>query len=399
MRRNISVAEAVEAVRAAAPEPRPHEVTLHKAHGRVLAESVVAVRDQPPFDASAMDGYAVTRRHRGPLQIIGESVAGRGFGGALKAGEAVRIFTGAPVPLDARAVIIQEHVARDGDAVTVLPEGMKARKTFIRPAGGDFRAGDLLLKRGQRLDAWALTMAAAAGCGTVHVAKRPRVAVLANGDELVAAGESPRDDQVFESASFAVMALAKSWGAKALFAGHAADSEKAILKTLKGVKADLIVTIGGASVGDHDLVKPALDRLGLVTDFVSVNVRPGRPTWFGRLGDGTHVLGLPGNPASALVCAELFLRAFVAAALGHVTAGMVKAVLSADTPADGPREAYLRAALAIDDKGVLRVTPFREQDSSLIQVFAQSGALIRVPPGAERLKAGTAVEVIVLDRM
>ena len=399
MRRNISVADAIAAVTAAAPEPRPRTVALGKAHRRVLAESVVAVRDQPPFRASAMDGYAVTRRHRGPLRVIGESLAGQGFDGPLKAGEAVRIFTGAPVPPQAKAIIIQEHVERDGDIVTVLPDGLRAKKTFLRPAGGDFRAGAVLLERGQRLDAWALTLAAAAGRGQVEVARKPRIAVLANGDELVAAGGAPRGDQIFESASHAVVALAESWGARAVFAGHAADSEKAILKTLKGVKADLIVTIGGASVGDHDLVRPALDRLGLVTDFASVNVRPGRPTWFGRLEDGTHVLGLPGNPASALVCAELFLSAFVAAGLGYEPAPLVKATLTTDTPADGPREAYLRAVLKIDGKGHLRVTPFREQDSSLIQVFAQSGALIRVPAGAETLKAGTAVEVIVLDRL
>ncbi len=398
-RRNISVAEAAAAVRAAAPEVRAHKVALAKAQGRVLAETLVATRDQPPFAASAMDGYAVARRGKGPLKVVGESVAGRRFDGVLKAGQAVRIFTGAPVPAEARAVIMQENVLRYGDTITISPDGLAARKTFIRPAGGDFRAGSALLAKGKRLDAWALSLAAAAGCGEVAVAKRPRIAVMSNGNELARPGETPGPDQIFESASFAVMALVESWGGKAVFAGVPQDSEKAILKAMRKVEADLIVTIGGASVGDHDLVKPALDRLGLVTDFVSVDVRPGRPAWFGRLENGIHVLGLPGNPASAMVCAELFLKAFIAAALGYAPAPMIRAVLTADTPADGPREAYLRAVLAYDERGQARVTPFREQDSSLVQVFAGASALIRVPPGAVALKAGAIVDVIVLNRL
>lgn len=399
MRKTVSVAEAIAMVTAAAPQVRRRRVALEKAHGRVLAEDIIARRDQPPFVASAMDGYAVVRRGKGPFTVVGESVAGRRYDGELRAGEAVRIFTGAPVPAEATAVIIQEHVTRDGDTITVSPDGVRAKKSSIRPAGGDFRAGDVLLTAGKRLDAWNLTLAAAAGRAKVAVARKPRIVVLSNGDELVPVGADPAPDQIYESASFAVMALVESWGGKAAFAGTPRDDAHAILKALKKIDADLIVTIGGASVGDHDLVRPALDRLGLVTDFAGVDVRPGRPTWFGRLADGRRVLGLPGNPASAMVCAELFLKAFVAAALGYLPAPTIKAVLTHDSPADGPREAYLRAALHVDAKGHARVTPFREQDSSLIQVFAEASALIRLPPGAETLKAGAVVDIIVLGRL
>ncbi len=399
MKRGISVAEAIAAVCTAAPKPREQACALDKAHGRVLAETVTASRDQPPFAASAMDGYGVAAREAGPLRVIGESIAGRGFAGEVRAGEAVRIFTGAPVPEGATAVIIQENIERAGDMITLSLDGLSSAKTFIRPAGGDFTKGAVLLNRGQRLDAWALSLAAAAGRAGVAVARRPRIAILSNGDELVQAGATPRPDQIFESASFAILALADGWGAKARFAGQAADSEAAILATLKGIKADLIVTIGGASVGDHDLIKPALGKLGLEIDFAGVNVRPGRPTWFGVLKDGRRILGLPGNPASAMVCAELFLKPFILAAQGAALPAPLHAVLTADTPADGPREAYLRATLSVDHDGVNRVTAFAEQDSSLIQIFARANALVRIPPAVEALKAGASVEVLPLKRL
>ena len=399
MRRNISVDEAIAAVTAAAPEVRTEIVSLAAATGRVLAEGVSATRDQPPFAASAMDGYAVAEREAGSLRIIGESIAGRGFHGSVGAGEAVRIFTGAPVPHGASAVIMQEKVARDGDLVTLSPEALASTRTFVRPAGIDFRAGDVLLEVGDRLDAWRLSLAAAAGRDTMNVAARPRIAILTNGDELVEAGVAPRPDQIFESASFAVADLAESWGGEVRRLPRAADSADAILASLEGVDADLIVTIGGASVGDHDLIKPALAQLGLVIDFASVNVRPGRPAWFGQLADGRHVLGLPGNPASAMVCAELFLKALIVTALGGRTPPPVRAVLTTDTPGDGPREAYLRAHLTIGDDGVARITAFSEQDSSLVTVFASANALVRVPAGAVTLRAGDTVEVRPLARL
>ncbi len=395
----ISVAEAGAIVRAAVPAPRAHEVALGKAHGKVLAQAVTAARDQPPFAASAMDGYAVTALTDVPLQVIGESIAGRRFRGALGQGQAVRIFTGAPVPPEAAFVVMQENVERTGDTIVIRPEGLGGGKTFIRPAGGDFTAGAVLCEAGRRLDAWTLALVAAAGVGRVKVRKGAKVVIFSNGDELARPGQSLRPDQVFESASFAVMALGEAWGGRMRLAGHAGDSEKAIVKVLEDVRADLIVALGGASVGDHDLVRPALHGLGLKLAFAGVNVRPGRPTWFGRLANGCHVLGLPGNPASAMVGAELFLRPYLAEAAGLRVPPPVTAVLTADTPGDGPREAYLRGRLARDGDGRLTVTAFREQDSSLVQLFARANALIRIPPGAEALKAGETVEVLRLDRL
>lgn len=375
-------------------------VALQDAVGRVLAEDIVAGRHQPPFDASAMDGWAIRRADHGVVEaftIVGESAAGRAYPKAVQAGQAVRIFTGAPVPAGADLVVIQEEATRDGDRVTFTAGD--APKANIRPAGGDFRSGDRLLEAGVRIDPWRLSLAAAAGLADLPVVRRPKVAILATGDELVPPGGSPLPDQIFESGSFSLAALIQAWGGQAIKLAPAADSVEAIAAAVADAAVDLVVTIGGASVGDYDLVKPAMSRLGLDLRVQTIAVRPGKPTWFGHLEDGRRVLGLPGNPASALVCAELFLRPLLAALSGANPAlpfGVAR--LSSPLPANGPREHWMRAARAVDAEGRLLVAPFPDQDSSLIGVFSRADALVMRPAGAPPAQAGDLVVTLPLAR-
>lgn len=371
---------------------------LAEAAGRVLAADVVAARDQPPFAASAMDGWAVRSADTpGRLRVIGESAAGRAFPGHLGDGEAVRIFTGAAVPEGADAVVIQEEVVREGDAV-VVPAVTEPR--HIRPPGQDFRAGERLLGAGARLDAWRLGLAAAAGQNTLGVFRRPRVAVLATGEEIVAPGAPIGPHQIFNSGTTSISLLVEAWGGHALALDAAGDEEAAIAEAVAGAECDLIVTLGGASVGDHDLVKPALKRLGLKLEVESIAMRPGKPTWCGILGDGRRVLGLPGNPASAMVCAELFLRPLLAALTGADT-GMrtVTARTESALAANGDREHWMRARLTHGPDGVLTATLFADQDSSLVRVFAEADALLRRAPGAAALARGEPVDVTLLARL
>lgn len=406
MMKNIAVEAALAAVRQSALMPVAERVPLAKVMGRVLAEAVVAGRDQPPFNASAMDGYAVRLESLRPkakqitLHVVGESSAGRAYAGKVAAGEAVRIFTGAPVPVDCNAIVIQENVVRQDGVIDVTPDGRVPMPTHIRKAGQDFKAGETLLEPGLRLDPWRLSLIAAAGLDAVPVWRRPKIAVLCTGDELVLPGETPKPDQIYESASHALMALIKQWGGKASYLGVQADDAKGIYKALKGVKADLIVTVGGASVGDYDLVRPALEKLGLALDFASVAVKPGKPTSFGRLTSGTRVLSLPGNPASAFVTAQLFLKAWIEASLGMPeTSPFITAVTQAPLSAAGPRESYLRGKISSSLQGQLQVTAFDDQDSSLVSVFARADALIRLPANALPQNAGARVEVLPLDRL
>ncbi|CAN7491852.1 molybdopterin molybdotransferase MoeA [Caulobacter sp. LjRoot300] len=404
-RKNLTVAEARARMLAGAGRLGVEEVVLAKALGRVLAAPVVADRHQPPFDASAMDGWAIRRADLAPgarFRITGESAAGQAYARRVEAGQAVRIFTGAPVPPGADLVVIQENAARDGDTVTFTidrdpPPGN------IRPAGGDFRSGDRLLTEGVRLDAWRLALAAAAGWPSLDVAVRPRVAILATGDELVPPGCVPAPDQIFESGSFALAALVEAWGGQATRLKAQADDRDAIAAAVADAPFDLLVTVGGASVGDHDLVKPALETLGLDLRVQTVAVRPGKPTWFGTLDvNGTgdrRVLGLPGNPASALVCAELFLRPLLAALTGADPALATQAgVLAAPLPANGPREHWMRAARAVDADGRVQVRPFPDQDSSLIGVFSRADCLVMRPAGAPAAGAGEVVQLLPLAR-
>jgi molybdopterin molybdotransferase len=392
----MSVAEARATMLSVIKQAPVESVALDQALGRVLAVPVLATRDQPPFHASAMDGYAIRAADApGTLTVVGESAAGRGFSGALGAGQAVRISTGAPVPDGADAIVIQEEVRREGDAVTVPSANGDA---YVRPRGGDFHAGTQLLEAGRRLDGVELSLAAAAGMAQLPVRARPRIAILSGGDELVEPGQSPGPFQIFNSATRGVAGLVESWGGVARRLALARDDITAVAAAAEaGLRDhDLLVVIGGASVGDHDHAKPALLRLGLQTLVDRIALRPGKPTWFGVTPLGL-VLGLPGNPASALVCAQLFIRPILAAMLGQEAEPVFRhARLAEPLPANGPREHYLRARLTYDDEGRPVVRAFEQQDSSLLSVFAAANALIRLAPRAAAHTAGALVEVLPL---
>lgn len=375
----------------------PAETTpLAAAIGRVLAEDVTAVRDQPPFRASAMDGWALRAADApGELVIVGESAAGRGYDGAVAPGQAVRIFTGAAVPDGCDTVVIQEDAERDGERVRV-PEARPSAN--VRPAGGDFRAGATLLRRGDRIDAWRLSLAAAAGRAELAVTRRPRVAVLSTGEEIIEAPATPGRFQIYNSGTPALAAMIAGWGGEAVPARPVRDDLDATIAAMRAAQADILVTIGGASVGDHDLVRAAAGALGLELKVASIAIRPGKPTFFGTLGDGRRLLGLPGNPASAFVCAELFLKPIIAACLGApAEPRLVTAKLETPLAVNGPREHWMRAKLGYAD-GQLTVQPYRDQDSSLVTVFAVADALLKRSPGAPAADAGAVVEVLPLAR-
>jgi molybdopterin molybdotransferase len=392
----LSVDEAKARMLARITPLPPEAVALADAAGRVLAEDIAAVRDQPPFRASAMDGWAIRAAEApGRLRVVGESAAGHGYDALLGPGEAVRIFTGAAVPEGADTVVIQEDAIRDGEGVEV-PDARPGAN--IRAAGGDFRSGDALLTRGQRLDAWRISLAASAGRAQVLVHGQPRVVFLGTGEEIIEAPTAPGPWQIYDSGSVALRAMAQAWGARAARARSVRDDLDATVAAIRAAEADLVVTVGGASVGDYDLVRAAGAALGLELDVSSVNVRPGKPTFFGVLGDGRRLLGLPGNPASAFVCAELFLRPIIAAYTGAATAYPVIAARTTQALGpNGPREHWMRARLETRDGG-LWVAPYRDQDSSLVTVFAAANALLRRPGGAPAAAEGELVEATPLAR-
>jgi molybdopterin molybdotransferase len=392
----MGVAEARAAMVAGLAALAPEKIPLQQALGRVLAEPIIASRDQPPFRVSAMDGYAVRVADTpGRLRLTGEAAAGRGFEGVIAAGETVRISTGAVVPEGADAVVIQEDVTRDGDVIDV-PRASPDEN--VRPRAMDFSAGRQLLEAGLRLDGVALALAAAAGMADVAVVRSPSVAILSGGDELAQPGSVPGPFQVFESGSHGIAGLIESWGGVAERLPLEKDNIESIARAAaKGLESDLLVLIGGASVGDHDHARPALKKLGLEMVVEKVALRPGKPTWFGRV-RGKPVLGLPGNPASALVCAHLFLKPIIDAMLGRQAAvTFLRARLEEALPANGSREHYLRSRLTSGDDGVLSVRAFEHQDSSLLSVFAAANALIRLAPNAPALAAGTLVDVLRLS--
>ncbi len=366
-------------------------VDLIAAFARILAEDVIAHRDQPPFAASAMDGWAVRAADgSGPRTIVGESAAGQGFEGVVGAFEAVRISTGAAMPAGADSVVAQEDVRRQGEQVLVPAVTLHAQ---VRIAGLDFRAGQVLLASGLKLDARCLALAAAAGRSGLAVARRPRVAILATGNELARPGTTPGPFQIFDSITTALTALVRNWGGEAVPLPAVGDDLDATMRAICGIECEILVIVGGASVGDHDLVKPAMAALGSRPVVQSVAVRPGKPTWSGVLADGRLVLGLPGNPASAMVSAELFLgpalRTFQGAPPGP---DLVVARLAEALPANGEREHWMRARLVHDTSGQLVATAAPEQDSSLVGVMATANGLVRRIAGAPAARAGDLVD-------
>ncbi|MCX7287950.1 MAG: molybdopterin molybdotransferase MoeA [Rhodobacterales bacterium] len=388
----ISVEEALQHCLSLAAPLSSERIPLAQAHGRWMCTPAVATRDQPPFVASAMDGYAV-RGDPGPgdsLAVVGEAGAGHAFAGHIGPGQAVRIFTGAPVPEGATRVIIQEDVTREGDRITVKP-GADAGP-HIRPQGQDFHVGDSLSAR--RLRANDLALLAAMNLGLVTVTRRPVVALIATGDELVMPGEDPRPDQIIASNSFALKALIEAEGGIARLLPIARDSEAelAFVLDLAG-DADLIVTIGGASVGDHDLVARVA---GLEQAFWKIAMRPGKPLMAGRF-KGTPMLGLPGNPVSAIVCGHLFLLPMVRAMLGDPTPAPQPrlAQLAVDLPANGPRAHYMRARL-VPGSGLPGISPFERQDSALLSILGQADALLIRPRADGPRGAGDTVAYLPL---
>jgi molybdopterin molybdotransferase len=403
----ISVAEALARILASAPAPVASEsVALEAALGRTLANDLHALRTQPPFANSAMDGYALragdTAQTPARLRVIGESAAGRAFPGAVHAGEAVRIFTGAPMPAGADAALVQENAEREGDMLIVAAS--ESRGHNVRDAGIDFTEGERLLPTGRRLTPRDLALAAAANHPALPVRRRPRVAVLATGDELVRPGEALGPAQIVASNNYAVAGIIAACGAESIDLGIAVDEMDALalaFRRARNVEADVLVTLGGASVGDYDLVQRALVDAGLELGFWRIAMRPGKPLMQGRLG-GMRVLGLPGNPVSAIVCAILFLRPLLRAMVGDPAAGedvSEPAVFGAEARANDVRQDYLRATLARDANGVWAATPFENQDSSLVKVLAQAQCLIIRPPHAPPARRGEACRIIRLDQL
>ncbi len=375
----------------------PENVPLAQALGRVLAKPLSANRDQPPFNSSAMDGYALRSEDNATeLTVIGTSAAGHAFKGKLKAGQAIRIFTGAPVPATADAVVIQENTTANGKIVTIRQAARVGQN--IRPRGLDFRKDEALLPAAIRLNARDIGLAAAMNCNVVSVRKKPIVAVIATGDELVLPGKKPRADQIVSSNSNALVAMAESLGASVINCGIVGDDLKATERAiLKMAKADVIVTTGGASVGDHDFIQQALKNTGVKIDFWKIAMRPGKPFMYGRRGK-QQVLGLPGNPVSALVCARLFLKPLLDCLQGlPVEEPATMARLGTDMPANDSRQDYVRATLAIAPDGARTATPYGKQDSSMQRTFREAHCLIIRPPNTPAANTGDLIPILKLD--
>lgn len=388
----LSVDAAVAAILDGAAPLGDETADLSALTGRVAAEDVVARLTQPPFDASAMDGYATRfadMKVGAALKVIGEAPAGAPFAATVGAGEAVRIFTGGVVPDGADHVVIQEDVERVGDAIRLREAQDRPRN--IRRAGVDFRKDDVLAVKGERLHEIHGSLFAAANIAGVRVHRRPRIALFANGDELREPGGALAPGEIVNSNRYALAALIALWGGEAVYLGCGADDEAAIRDMFRRAKADVIVPIGGASVGDHDHVKSAFAKEGGVIAFEKVAVRPGKPTWFGSL-HSARVLGLPGNPASAIVTAALFLQPLTRRLGGEAwTQSLASARVARPVAANGGRETYLRATVK---DGV--ATPADNQDSSLLAPFARCNGLIRRAPHAPALAPGEAVDVVML---
>ncbi len=386
----ISVEEALARVLASAREPLAEEsVALSDALGRTLAREVRSLRTQPPFANSAMDGYAVraadTALAPARLAVIGESAAGHAFEGSVAAGQAVRIFTGAPMPEGADAVVVQEEARREG-AEVALQAGVSPGDN-VRTAGFDFEEGEAMLAAGRRLTPRDIALAAAANRPNLTVRRRPCVAILATGDELVAPGAARGPAQIVASNNFAVAGIVVAAGGEPIDLGIVAAEPKALalrLAAARDAEADVLVTLGGASVGDYDLVQKALVEAGMELGFWRIAMRPGKPLIHGRLG-AMSVLGLPGNPTSSTVCALLFLRPLLRALVGDPEAGAdpgEPARLAVALSANGARRDFMRATLARDGDGVLLASPVESQDSSLVKTLARAEALIVRAPHA-----------------
>ena len=396
----MQVAEALARVLAGAEPLSAAPTPLVAAHGRVLAADLAALRSQPPADVSAMDGYAVRASDIAEvparLTVIGEVAAGRPFTGSVAAGEAARIFTGGVLPPGADTIVIQENTTRDGDIVVVTTPTGKGR--HVRGAGLDFQQGTTLLGKGRRLSDRDLALAAAMNHPTVPVHRLPKIAVLATGDELVMPGVTPGFGEIVYSNGYATMAMTRREGCEVVDLGIAPDrlaETAAAVRRARDSGADILVTSGGASVGDFDLVQKALAAEGLALSFWKVALRPGRPMMHGRLG-AMHVLGLPGNPVSAYVCAVLFLIPLIRRLAGRqdIEPQLDAAHLGCDLPANDERADYLRATISPGPEGPPVVTPAPVQDSSMLTPLARADCLLVRAPHAPAAKAGDHCSII-----
>ncbi|MDP5278186.1 molybdopterin molybdotransferase MoeA [Sphingomonas sp. DG1-23] len=391
MTRLLPLSQAWSRLFALAPQLPVERVAIAAAAGRWAAADLHALRTQPSADLSAMDGYAIRFAELpGPWRVVGESAAGRGFAGQAGLGEAVRIFTGAPLPLGTDTVMVQEEAARDGNTLRLAGEGPATQGRNVRRRGLDFREGDLLIRAGERLTPARLALAGTAGHGHVAVRRKVRVAIAATGDELVAPGAPIGEAQLPETNRLMLAAQLAGLPVELLDLGILPDRREVLETAFRAVDADLLVTSGGASVGDHDLVRPALEAAGATIDFWRIALRPGKPVMAGRLGE-TVVLGLPGNPVSAFVTALLFVRPLVAHLAGAVDPlpATRAATLGEPLAANGERTDYLRAEIRDG-----RVFASTLQDSAMLRTLARATCLIVRAPHAPAARTGDPVEIL-----
>ncbi|HYZ41409.1 MAG TPA: gephyrin-like molybdotransferase Glp [Stellaceae bacterium] len=394
----ISVEEALSRLLAPLEKLPPEQISIEQAVGRVLAEDVAARRTQPPFAVSAMDGYAVRADDVGTvpveLRIVAEVPAGAGFGGHVGPGEAARIFTGAPLPAGTDTIVIQEDTERDGNRVRVLEGAPRGR--YVRREGLDFSEGEVLVRAGRRLTARDIGLLAAMNRPWLFVHRRPRVGILSTGDEIVMPGDPIGPHQIVSSNSLALAAFVAACGGIPVSVGNAPDDPEALRRIAAATQGvDLLVTTGGASVGEHDLVRDALAADGLELDFWQIAMRPGKPLMVGRY-RGTPMVGLPGNPVSTLVCALLFLRPALDRLGGVVSTGepLPTARLGVALGKNDRRQDYLRSRLSRAPDGPLEVFPFEVQDSSMMRLLAQADCLVVRPPHAPAVAAGAMVPIV-----
>lgn len=395
----LAVEAALERITAAFRPLPPEWVHLGAAHGRVLARDLLASRDQPPHPVSAMDGYAVRAADlaggAATLRLVGVAPAGGRFEGVVGPGETVRIFTGGLLPAGADAVALQENAAVDGDRVRF--QGEVEAGAYVRPAGLDFRQGEAALPAGRRLSPRDVGFAAALNQAWLPVRRQPRIGLLATGDELVMPGEALADTQIVNSNTAALAAMIRSWGGVPLDLGIVRDEPDELAASADLVAGlDLVVTLGGASVGERDLVRRVLGERGLEIDFWQIAMRPGKPLMFGSIG-GVRLLGLPGNPVSAGVCAILFVRAVICVLLGLDPAPVeIPALLGRALGPNDRRQEYLRATSSWNADGRLVAVPAERQDSSMLATFARADCLIKRAPFAPAMAVGSAVTVLPL---
>ena len=371
------------------------EVNLEDSYLRVLADDAISSRDQPPFNASSMDGYALKKMDKLPnkrLLVVGKVAAGNSFEGTIKKGEAVRIFTGAPIPNGANSILIQEDAVELNNFITVREEIEK--NDFIRKKGGDYKAGQILLNKGKILRSFDIALLASMNLSTLRVTRRPRVSIISTGDELVFPGHLPKNNQIVASNTYGLKSLLNKWGASSHILPIARDNKISLEKALDfAVPADLVITIGGASVGDHDYVSEVFNKIKVEHSFYKVAMRPGKPILAGKNKD-TIFVGLPGNPVSALVCAHLFLKPLIGEMLGtkELNNNEKKGLLQNDLPKNGVRKHFMRAT---SNNGHLVVS--KNQDSSLLSVLQKANALIIRKPNEPPAKKGDLISYIDLD--